>query len=458
MAHAQPRIPTHPILGECICIYSALIVRIVLPQYPRFISLFNLAPVSISMASLLNADLPSEDEMDEDFDPDAEDANKPAKKAKTAAAGVSRRGLAGAGAPSKQHDAMEDVNRAADNKRWANAASMFAQLKSTSDQRQAHGAKTAAAKAPVAPRAPAATPMPQVQIQATAKRPLHDPDAYWMQALGMAPPQKKLQASSELVNRILRNATDGSSPPTTSATPAPAAQLPSLARQYAPQAEPAAASGQAETAAAADAAATGSGPPKTDAASAAEPALAAPGTTAAQAPAAAADVPGGAEDIPGGAEDADAAEAAAAAAAALRALDSGQHHADAAKRADLVRVVEKRNFAGREVEMEREVVAGSKAAQLAQDRAAAASNKSGLDAALANMTGPKKANLIDKSADDWKGFKDSNAELKDELNLHGKSSDKYLEKQAFLKKAELTVYEKQRDARLQSDMRTRGRL
>lgn len=72
--------------------------------------------------------------------------------------------------------------------------------------------------------------------------------------------------------------------------------------------------------------------------------------------------------------------------------------------------------------------------------------------------GPKKANLIDKSADDWKGFKDSNSEVKDELNLHGKSSDKYLEKQAFLKKAELTEYEKQRDARLQSDMRTRGRL
>lgn len=42
------------------------------------------------MASLLNADLPSEDEMDEDFDPDAEDAAKPAKKSKAAAAGVSR--------------------------------------------------------------------------------------------------------------------------------------------------------------------------------------------------------------------------------------------------------------------------------------------------------------------------------------------------------------------------------
>lgn len=42
------------------------------------------------MASLLNADLPSEDEMDEDFDPDAEDAGKPAKKAKPAAGGVSR--------------------------------------------------------------------------------------------------------------------------------------------------------------------------------------------------------------------------------------------------------------------------------------------------------------------------------------------------------------------------------
>lgn len=71
--------------------------------------------------------------------------------------------------------------------------------------------------------------------------------------------------------------------------------------------------------------------------------------------------------------------------------------------------------------------------------------------------GPKKANTIDKSADDWKGYKSQNSEVKDELNEYNKSSDKYLEKQAFLKKAELTEYEKSRDQRLASDIRTRGR-
>jgi Bucentaur or craniofacial development len=65
--------------------------------------------------------------------------------------------------------------------------------------------------------------------------------------------------------------------------------------------------------------------------------------------------------------------------------------------------------------------------------------------------------VIDKSADDWQGFKSQNAEVKDELNEYNKSSAKYLERQAFLKRAELTEYEAQRDAKLQSDIRTRAR-
>lgn len=47
--------------------------------------------------------------------------------------------------------------------------------------------------------------------------------------------------------------------------------------------------------------------------------------------------------------------------------------------------------------------------------------------------------------------------MKEELNEYNKSSDKYLEKQAFLKKAEYTEYAKSRDERLASDIRTRGR-
>lgn len=90
-----------------------------------------------------------------------------------------RRGLAGSGQPGRTYDALEDVNKAADNKRRANAATLFAQLKSKSDQRQAHAVK-AAPPPRVAP--PPQTPTQAVsaqpiQIRATEKRPLHDPDA-----------------------------------------------------------------------------------------------------------------------------------------------------------------------------------------------------------------------------------------------------------------------------------------
>lgn len=197
----------------------------------------------------------------------------------------------------------------------------------------------------------------------------------------MAPPRKKRHASSDLVERILRNATDGTS------APAALHVRPSLPSNAAPNTSQVVAD-----------VAVNRDPPAPAVANEAEPieaapSLHAPEQTSADAPAAedASRAEGAGTEAAtaaaSSAADAAAADAASAAAAALRALESGQHHADAAKRADLVRVVEKRNFAGQEVEMEVEVQAGSKAAQVAQDRAAAASNKSGLDAALANMTG-----------------------------------------------------------------------
>jgi hypothetical protein len=50
------------------------------------------------------------------------------------------------------------------------------------------------------------------------------------------------------------------------------------------------------------------------------------------------------------------------------------------------------------------------------------------------------------------------AQVEDELEAYKKSGDQYLDKVDFLKRAELKVYEKERDARLGSDMRSRGRL
>ena len=50
------------------------------------------------------------------------------------------------------------------------------------------------------------------------------------------------------------------------------------------------------------------------------------------------------------------------------------------------------------------------------------------------------------------------AQVDDELEAYKKSNDKYLDKVDFLKRAELRQYEKERDARLGGDIRSRGRL
>ena len=54
---------------------------------------------------------------------------------------------------------------------------------------------------------------------------------------------------------------------------------------------------------------------------------------------------------------------------------------------------------------------------------------------------------MDKTTDDWKGFKSTNKDVDEELHVHGKSGDKYLEKKAFLQKAELSEFEQQRQAK-----------
>ena len=113
--------------------------------------------------------------------------------------------------------------------------------------------------------------------------------------------------------------------------------------------------------------------------------------------------------------------------------------------------------------------------------------------------------MLDKSRSDWKDFKGANEQLEEELETYKKSSGtvgghgrragrqalggravgrrmaqpswsaqttpfltqlralcplllQYLEKKEFLQRAELREYEQERDKRLASDVRTRGRL
>ncbi len=66
--------------------------------------------------------------------------------------------------------------------------------------------------------------------------------------------------------------------------------------------------------------------------------------------------------------------------------------------------------------------------------------------------------VLDKSKQDWQEYKKTDASVEEELEAYKKSSDKYLDKVDFLKRSELREYEQERDKRLASDVRTRGRL
>ena len=139
----------------------------------------------------------------------------------------------------------------------------------------------------------------------------------------------------------------------------------------------------------------------------------------------------------------------AAACAAMQAVKAATS-INTAKAAGKVAVVEKRKFAGKEIEVEvfKEALAKRKLPP----------KPTGLDALLASMQGPKKISVLDKSRSDWKGFKSSDADVDEELEAYKKSTDKYLDKQEFLQNAELRQYELERDARLASDSRTRSRV
>lgn len=76
-----------------------------------------------------------------------------------------------------------------------------------------------------------------------------------------------------------------------------------------------------------------------------------------------------------------------------------------------------------------------------------ASSSSGLDGLLQQISKKQKPNILDRSRKDWGTFKEEKG-LEDELEAYKKSGDKYLDKVAFLQRADVREYEKERDARL----------
>lgn len=150
-------------------------------------------------------------------------------------------------------------------------------------------------------------------------------------------------------------------------------------------------------------------------------------------------------------------------AAAATALAAAKNAASisAAQQYGMVTVTENRRFAGKTITMQRQVEASSKAAGAHGEEAgsdAAARKKAGLDAVLESLAQAKKITVLDKSRSDWKHFKKADEAVEEELEAHKRSGTTYLEKQEFLGRAELAEYERERDQRLASDVRNRGRL
>lgn len=146
----------------------------------------------------------------------------------------------------------------------------------------------------------------------------------------------------------------------------------------------------------------------------------------------------------------------------------------AAQQYGMVTVSETRRFAGQNITVNKQVAANSKEAEKlasksaagaageqgnsSSETSAAARKKAGLDAVLASLAQAKKVTVLDKSRSDWRDFKQSDTTIEEELETHKRSGATYLEKQAFLGRVEHAEYEKERDRRLASDVRNRGRL
>jgi hypothetical protein len=123
----------------------------------------------------------------------------------------------------------------------------------------------------------------------------------------------------------------------------------------------------------------------------------------------------------------------------------------------MIKISETRRFAGKNITVEREVAKESRDAQRAQANPVG-KKKEGLDAVLEQIAPARKVTVMDKSKSDWKDFKTKDDQILEELEAHKKSGATYLGKKDFLAAADVKQYEKERDLKLGSDVRNRGRL
>ena len=121
-----------------------------------------------------------------------------------------------------------------------------------------------------------------------------------------------------------------------------------------------------------------------------------------------------------------------------------------------VLIRERRNFAGEEVEVEREVAGGSREAAAAAAKEASRQRTRGIDVVLEILEKRRRVNIVDKSRIDWKGAKRADEHLAKELDAHRMGADKHTDKQAFLARTDLRRFEQEKEDRLRQ-MARRGK-
>lgn len=72
---------------------------------------------------------------------------------------------------------------------------------------------------------------------------------------------------------------------------------------------------------------------------------------------------------------------------------------------------------------------------------------SSIDNVLKQISGKKKVNTVEKSSNDWEGFKKTNKALQDELERTAQSKDAYLVKQDFLNRVDQRKFELEKSER-----------
>lgn len=110
-----------------------------------------------------------------------------------------------------------------------------------------------------------------------------------------------------------------------------------------------------------------------------------------------------------------------------------------------VEITEVRDFAGKDIEIKKLVDADSKEA--VEKASAAGASPSAVDSILEQIRKKQKLSVLGKTKKDWGEYKVEKG-VEEELGAYKKSSNQYLDRQSFLKRADYREYELERDARL----------